>query len=910
MSRIMLRKKKRAGKLIVTLMSFVMLLGCFQPGVWAQTQKADAREAQEEAAEKLLAFGIFESKDITETFLDETMTRAEFITAVIRTKDTDGTLTSTNSYANTFMDVRSEDWWAASVAVALKLGLINGLGGGRFCPDDPMILEHAVVVLVKLLGYQYQAEEKGYKMTASQLDLFQGIPLEDDAALTKGYAAILLSNALEATALDIEGYTFDGEWYGGYTKKNFAEAQMGIFKETGVVEANEYTHLSLGNHANENAIIIAGTHYYGTDQSVSEFLGMNVNVYYKKEQDRNVIVYISDAKNQELIIDAKDIIRTDSKEISYYLDDRSKTARLSANADFIYNGKSLDDYIAELLTPEQGYLKLIDNNGDGAYEVVFAMHIQDIVVLNRNADTGVVYDAVDPETQVLLDENEGTFISIADADGNYVKPEDMKAMDVLSLAVSQDGTVISGSLSREKRSGTIQEISEGNYGEPVITINQEEFALTDKTAGYLESINKSLKPGMKISAYLNNNGEIAYVDLENADSEKYGFIINAAEPFGFSDGAQIRMLNQSGKVESLECAETVKIDGKTIKNAQDAYKALLLNGVVRNAPVIYKQNQEGKISYIDMPADTAAMRESGDTLYIAQMEGKRTYSHTNKSFDYKVNISNDTKIFFVPEKNITSMDDYGFGLGTMSSFVGNTEYNIASYQTDGNDFYSEILVVKKAMGNNEIAFDKDTEVAIIKSVENVIHNGAAATKLTVLFKGGERDLYPGEDGMFQNVPGYIESNVYKNLHPGDVIFFATRIDGYVGKIRVIVGTSSEREGSTTEEPKEMAATSQKTTNRSLSVHFIYANVYAKSNDMFCFTHESPASLGRNADLTSMESRMASAYRITVVENARNEFQVRKGSANDLLDYKNYSSPSKVLIQDYCGEARCIVIFKF
>ena len=109
------------------------------------------------------------------------------------------------------------------------------------------------------------------------------------------------------------------------------------------------------------------------------------------------------------------------------------------------------------MTPQQGYLKLVDNDSDGVFDVVFAVHTEDIVVLDKNEDTYMIYDAVDPQLQLeLAPDKEAVYIR--DSEGNAMELADIKAMDVLTVQRSMDDQVITCQVSRTFKSGILGQV--------------------------------------------------------------------------------------------------------------------------------------------------------------------------------------------------------------------------------------------------------------------------------------------------------------------------------------------------------------------------------------------------------------------------------------------------------------------
>ena len=76
--------------------------------------------------------------------------RAEMATIVCRVLNQTENLSKTN----TFTDVPTTHWANAYVGKASELGIVNGYGGGKFGPGDPVTYEQAITMIVNWRGWQ------------------------------------------------------------------------------------------------------------------------------------------------------------------------------------------------------------------------------------------------------------------------------------------------------------------------------------------------------------------------------------------------------------------------------------------------------------------------------------------------------------------------------------------------------------------------------------------------------------------------------------------------------------------------------------------------------------------------------------------------------------------------------------
>ena len=161
---------------------------------------------------------------------DDTMTRAEVCALLAQALDV---YSAADGY---FADVAAGSWYAPSVNAMAALGLVSGVGGGRFDPDAAMTQEEFIAVLGRIVeflnldaqryldehplailqpleqyrGFSYWAIRAADLLTQSVTDengetvtmFCTGLEgVEPKAAMTRAQAAAALCNALRATGV-------------------------------------------------------------------------------------------------------------------------------------------------------------------------------------------------------------------------------------------------------------------------------------------------------------------------------------------------------------------------------------------------------------------------------------------------------------------------------------------------------------------------------------------------------------------------------------------------------------------------------------------------------------------------------------------------------------------------------------
>ena len=191
--------KKLSTLLLVLLLTFALAV----PAGAAFGDISDSETAL--AAATLQGFGVADGTGGGSFAPDEPLTRAQACKLVVGIS---GLSAQVNTYARKtlFSDVSPSVWYNGYVNLAYANGLINGYGDGTFGPDDPITYGQLATVALRLLGYT--SAEIGsvwpldYTAFADELGLCGSLTLRAEQTLTRGQAAIVLSNTLrENTAV-------------------------------------------------------------------------------------------------------------------------------------------------------------------------------------------------------------------------------------------------------------------------------------------------------------------------------------------------------------------------------------------------------------------------------------------------------------------------------------------------------------------------------------------------------------------------------------------------------------------------------------------------------------------------------------------------------------------------------------
>ena len=206
-------------KVLSIVLSLVMVI-CMMP-VMAFAGSNDAvysdiaGEKCEGAVNVLSALGVVDGYENGTYKPEQTVTRAEMAKLVITALGMDSYATATKS---SYSDMANAQWAIPVVEYATNLGIIEGVGGGRFSPGNPVTYEQAATMIVRAIGFTTACNEMNgtwpaiYVQKATALGLFENVEGNNyGTGANRGDVAIMLYNALNTPMVyaDKDGQTLE-----------------------------------------------------------------------------------------------------------------------------------------------------------------------------------------------------------------------------------------------------------------------------------------------------------------------------------------------------------------------------------------------------------------------------------------------------------------------------------------------------------------------------------------------------------------------------------------------------------------------------------------------------------------------------------------------------------------------------
>ena len=196
-------------KLLALVLALVMTLGLAT--VSSSAAYSDAADIEyTEAVDVMTAVGVFQGKG--DSFApNDNLNRAEAAKLVAYLMLGNKTAESMIGSGTRFTDVPASHWAAGFIEYLASVGIVSGVGNGNFDPNGQVTGVQFAKMLLVALGYDAEIEKfvgDGWSINiqkiANQNDLFSGLDISANAALTRQQAAQMCLNDLKANMVEYE----------------------------------------------------------------------------------------------------------------------------------------------------------------------------------------------------------------------------------------------------------------------------------------------------------------------------------------------------------------------------------------------------------------------------------------------------------------------------------------------------------------------------------------------------------------------------------------------------------------------------------------------------------------------------------------------------------------------------------
>lgn len=901
-------------KLTAVLLIFCML---FQVPVFAVQDAPDKEARYSFAVEFLNAIGVLSDfGDISDIDFDKNLSRGEFAEAMVKATGGKGSTAEKIS----FSDVAENHPKAEYIAAAVSSGLMKGYGDGSFLPDYPVKYEEAIKVAVTALGYSIRADfgggyPSGYLSEANRLSILDYVSGKIGTFISIGDFAMLLANTLNTEILETAAVSGDSVIMNTDSDITLLNSSLDIYTQVGRVTETERSALTGVTTLDKGTAIIGDKFYNSENSNVTDWLGYYVTAYYK---DENNLLFVWPEKHRTLTVKAADIV-SDHSGFSVtrlvYEDDseRIKEAEISPYADLIYNGVSISGYTADDLAPKNGWVKLVDNDRDNIFDIVFIEEYRDIIVGAADAKECIVKNIKNSSDFVELNP-EGTdkyFFEI-EQDGKSVDFSSIVSGDVLSVFESRNKSGVKFFRVVISKNSFIGPL-ESKYvedGKTTVVIGETEYEISDYFSEYFSDL-----PLNTAGKYLTNfEGVLVGFGGNKERVNRYGYLIKAGADGGLSGKVQFKMLTEYGEIEILNAAEKLNVDGTVYKGSSVQTEmingsCLKLNGSYRQI-VRYKTDETGLVTEIDTVKKGA---RTEDELTEDFQAGERYYyagSMGADKFDFGINAS-ETAVFMVPKTEEYFEDEEKYSGGTGSSFLreGN-RYNITAYDTDDDLLAGAVVIVQditKDAGNARRSVIVDRILTVADDI--------------VKFTGFQSGKY---------ITRYVEDPVLKSrvltFKKGDVITMTDDVNGRMVYARKLFTPTLDLRIDTynpaTADPFDADANGNITAGNNDNIIYFgsnaddlqdqfrgeYSVLLRKNGSRIVMGGMNPDGTPVTDDLSKLSSLSIASNAVVTIYSKADE-TVKVGLVPDLDKYVYGRKPdARIFIHTYVGVVRDIFVF--
>lgn len=288
-------------KLLSLFLSLCMVLTLCSTALAVEKPQKNHDELYKDVGQEMITLGIMNGYSDGKLHLDNQITRAEFVTMIIRALGYDYLL---GSVENKFTDVPDNYWAKEYIAVANALGYVNGIGGGKFSPNSNVTIVQAQAIILRILGYGNLAQNlgwpNGYSVYGMRTGLSDNVYSYNSIPATRGEVAQMISNAFTINFYD--------EYARKETDKNILTENFNYKSISGKI-----TDIALTDSDLEYNQIRIGSKTYNVSGTISVSMleenmtgyvnGKNNLVYFKIDSNDNAYGYVQSITSSKIKID-------------------------------------------------------------------------------------------------------------------------------------------------------------------------------------------------------------------------------------------------------------------------------------------------------------------------------------------------------------------------------------------------------------------------------------------------------------------------------------------------------------------------------------------------------------------------------------------------------------------------------
>lgn len=613
------------------------------------------------------------AKPVKFQYFHESYTRAEFayILCNIDVEYVKGTADT-----SIVSDVLEADRDTAAYAVEKKYLRLDEYG--KFNPNSDVTFNEAIVALVTLLGYDAMAELNGgtvmdYINVARKINLTKGISFQGEEAASETSLASMVVNALSIApaTISFEGAELEQPTILERLNIRVVEAKLLATEKRGI-----------GADVCEEGWINLGGDLYKSEKIFDDSLvGRKVHCFVRDIDGIETAVTAVSKGGKTLVLNSGDIenvsVSSAEVEIKY---SRGEKVRIPHTATIIVNGKPGDLSKTLFSVFNSGTMEIFDSDNNGSFDTVdISVCITEVV--ESASTSGNTINTKYTKKHIDLDVNKNALVVCEDgkhADMSHIHPGSVVSIACDAYKISggiltfdySKAKVVKVYVSNRKVAGSLESVTDDEY----IISDRSYNALSNLKTAQDSGTKTKLKLGRSYVFSLDSFGNICDYELSEDNSEMvYGYLMEAGEiSKGIKSKAQIRILTLSNEFIIYDISEKYIFDGKRLVVGKDTFPTTL-----DKRQLIRYRVTDGKVSEIDTTTVSDEEVATTSLTLDAAKEERRYGGNIGGFLDYRIMVTNNTKVFIMADDE--NAPDSEYTVGSSSSFASMDYYIVEGY---------------------------------------------------------------------------------------------------------------------------------------------------------------------------------------------------------------------------------------
>lgn len=632
-------------------------------------------------------------------------------------------------------------------------------------PNKPITYDEALITAVKALGQGLGLTTADEHLSrAFKLGLTDG--LNGGEKLSRADMMQLIVNTCETEVVQVKSiqgetfiYTTDGV-------VDLLERYHDIRKYKGIVYEADGNTVTTEQAVTSEYVRIDSEVFLAGNSKAENFLGCQVEAYYKDNRgDTGELLYVVGTdKNEVITIQSEDIIKEDTtrEELVYEKSGKEKKIKISRVADMVYNGRGYPDFTVSDMTPESGYITVIDNDRDNIFDCIIVTAYITVVVDKASSS----YERITGKNGEVIELSEYYGYNIY-LDNEEVNLSGMSAGDVIYVMADKDKEHASIYITRNSFEGIVYGF---NKTEKTVKIEDTDYKINPEFYEVAEAESfECFKLGKSKVWYLDGDGRVAAYKNIVPGSNNYGWFLKALVDED-TETVTLKILTTEDEWINFDVVKKVKLDGALYTHDKLA-KSLAPKQLIR-----YTLNENGEIRTVET---VQTVTEGSESDVFRKMNVTGIYRTEDSSFSSKYYMNSST-IFEIPTGTDVDGNDYSddpelYRVGRWN-YPDYTSYNLEFYDPDKNNC-SSVIVYKTSPSS--VSTSK-SPLFVVSDVIDIMISGEPVQQMRGVLKGHSIQLNAAVNGLFDS----IES--------GDAVQYALDGEGRVQKVSVLYkGDSAE-----------------------------------------------------------------------------------------------------------------------